>query len=196
MHTPFEPLGDLWLREHRYTHLGHCTVGPVYRTQCTDSMSQDRQTAPADAIVLTAHHCTQPSTAEHFWPAPSGNLYLSIPFWGRPTQAREALTDGLEQWWMQCAPDVPRTVRWDGWHGAHRAADNRFLSGLTIFQGPRTGVCFMGIDVHLSASEDQYKALHADHEHTSIATLTGRQLNVDEQLWSVLRCLTPQHESP
>lgn len=178
----------LRLRGHRYRRIGQCGGVPVYQTRSTDSTFDDRTAAPRP-VVLVTRQSVDPASAGGGWPAPRGNLYLSLVVALPPAEARAALTRAVDAELAERAPGVRPTAAWDGDYGAHRGPDGRFLTGLLSGATPRGTA--LGLDLHLGATERAYAALGAADRHVSLATLGAGEADLDAALWSVLRRLPP-----
>lgn len=174
------------LRGHPYTRIGDCGGVPVLHTPTTDSTFRDRDHANEPLILVTATS-VDPTSAGDDWPAPPGNLYLSVVVPGPATAARARLSAALEAWRARHTPELAWTEGWDGLYGAHRAADGRFVTGL-VLQERLEGVA-IGLDLHLGASQAAYAALDNAHQHVSLAELTGREFPIAPALWELLSAL-------
>lgn len=183
----------LVLRGHRYRRIGECHGVPVYRTRSTDSTFDDRAVAPGP-VVLVTRRSVDPASAGGGWPAPRGNLYLSLVVALPPVEARAALTSAVDAELRAIAPGLATTAGWDGDYGAHRAPDGRFLSGL--LSGSRRAGTALGLDLHLRASARAYARLAADDAHVSISALGHRTPPLDAVLWSMLRRVPPPTAEP
>lgn len=181
------------LRGHVYRLVGHCGAVPILRTTTTDSTFRDRD-AFGGSVILVTETSADPTAAEGEWPAPPGNLYLSVVVPGPLASARKRLSDALETWRRQHAPEVVWTEAWDGFYGAHRGPDGRFVSGLVLDQRPE-GVA-LGLDLHLGATPSAYAALGKEAEHVTLETLTGRSLPARQALWAVLDLLVASAPTP
>lgn len=180
------------LRDHTYRIIGHCGSVPVLRTASTDSTFRDREVAEGPVILVT-ETSVDPTAADDGWPAPPGNLYLSVVLPGPRSAARERLSQALDTWRRDAAPQVAWTEAWDGLYGAHRGPDGRFVSGLLLEERPE-GVA-VGLDLHLGATQAAYEALGASAEHVSFRELVGRDFAVEPALWTVLNLLVPEAPS-
>jgi len=156
------------LRGHRYRRIGTWQGMPVWQTPQTDSTFRDRQALEGAAVLVTAE-TTRPNTSEGSWPAPPGNLYLSLP----ATPA--ALSAAVSDWVQPRIPALALALRWEDGFGAHRLPDGRFLSGMV------EGAGVVGLDLHLNADYTGHEA-----EHAALAGLLGRPVPIDEALWGVL----------
>lgn len=174
------------MRSHAYRRVGACGSVPVWRTASTDSTFLDRAVAPEPVILVTAES-VDPTSADG-WPAPVGNLYLSVVVPLAVEPARAHLEGALEGWRAARAPEWTWTVGWDGPYGAHRGPGGRLVTGLALERQPGGGTA-LGLDVHLSAVEADYAALGAAGEHGTLAGARGVPVPVDPELWDLLNRL-------
>lgn len=178
----------LVLRGHRYRRIGQCHGVPVYRTRSTDSTFEDRAVAPGPVVLVTGRS-VDPASAGEGWPAPPGNVYLSLVVALPPDEARAALTAAVDETLARHTPGMETRSGWDGDYGAHRGPDGRFLSGL--LSGTRPEGTALGLDIHLAAPARAYARLGAEEDHVSLRTLGHDPPPVDEVVWAVLRRLPP-----
>jgi hypothetical protein len=167
----------LVLRGHRYDHIGSWQGLPVYRTTSTDSMLTDRRALSGPA-VLTTLETRAPTTSESHWPAPPGNLYLSLPHPGPLQVACAALSSGLGAWLSVAAPGIVLREEWDGGFGAHREPGGRFVTGMVVAEGA------VGIDVHLHGRYE------AGSGHVALSQLALEVSGIEAACWSVLGALS------
>lgn len=173
-------------RGHAYRRVGACGTVPVWRTARTDSTFRDRAEA-AGPVILWADESVDP-TAEADWPAPPGNLYLSVVVPLDEDGARAHVEAALEAFRARHAPGVAWTAGWDGPYGAHRAADGRFVTGLALQAAPGGGTA-IGLDLHLHADEAAYAALGAAGRHATLAGLAGSAPSPEAAVWALLERL-------
>lgn len=185
---PAEGPRVLRLRGHRYRRIGQCRGVPVYRTTSTDSTFADRTAAPGP-VVLVTRESVAPNSDDGEWPAPRGNLYLSLVVDLQTEAAQAALTKALDAELRHHAPDLAARSGWDGHYGAHRASDGRFLTGLLSDSRPEGTA--LGLDLHVHARASAYARLGAEADHVSLAALGYAPPCLDAVLWSVLRRLPP-----
>jgi hypothetical protein len=178
----------LVLRGHRYRRIGRCHGVPVYITRSTDSTFDDRSVA-GRPVVLVTRQSVDPASEDGGWPAPRGNLYLSLVVALPPNAARAALTAAVDAELTERAPGLVTTSGWDGDYGAHRGPDGRFLSGL--LSGTRPEGTALGLDLHLGATPRDYDRLGAREDHVSLETLGHPGDPLRATLWSMLRRLPP-----
>jgi hypothetical protein len=178
----------LVLRGHRYRRIGQCHGVPVYRTRSTDSTFADREAAPGP-VVLVTDRSVDPASAGDDWPAPRGNVYLSLVVALPPEEARAALTTALDRALAEHAPGLEATAGWDGDYGAHRGPDGRFLTGL--LSGARPEGTALGLDLHLHARPRAYNRLGAAEDHVSLRSLGHAPPPVEDTMWALLRTLPP-----
>lgn len=178
----------LVLRGHRYRRIGRCHGVPVYLTRSTDSTFDDRAAAHGP-VVLVTRRSIAPASEGGGWPAPRGNLYLSLVVSLPPDEARAALTSAVDDELRKQAPGLAATSAWDGDYGAHRAPDGRFISGL--LSGTRVAGTALGLDLHIGATPRAYRRLGADGDHVSLATLGFPVAPSRAALWSMLGRLPP-----
>ena len=171
------------LRGHAYRRIGACGDVPVLRVASTDSTFRDRSEA-AGPVILVTDQSVDPTSADG-WPAPAGNLYLSVVVPLDVEPARAHLVRGLEAWRSARAPEWTWTVGWDGPYGAHRDASGRLVTGLALEPRPG-GATALGVDVHLSASQADYGSLGAAGGHATLAEARGAPVPVEPELWDLL----------
>ena len=178
----------LELRGHRYRRIGQCRGVPVYRTRITDSTFADRDAA-AGPVILVTRESSSPDSAGDEWPAPRGNVYLSIVLDLPPDEARATLTGAVDHAIGAIAPGLETTSGWDGDYGAHRISDGRFVSGL--LSGTHPDGTAVGLDLHLRARPRAYERLEATEGHVSLRGLGYPTPTVDTLTWTLLRSLEP-----
>lgn len=178
----------LVLRGHTYRRIGACHGVPVYRTRSTDSTFADRESA-AFPVVLVTRESVDPDSSGGDWPAPPGNVYLSVVVALPAQPARDALTESVDGVLAALAPGLATTSSWDGDYGAHRGPDGRFLSGL--LSGNTADGTALGVDLHLRATARAYRRLGADSDHVSLTALGIRTPTVSDITWQLLRSLPP-----
>jgi len=178
----------LVLRGHEYRRIGACHGVPVYRTRSTDSTFADREDAPFP-VVLVTRESVDPDSAGGAWPAPPGNIYLSLVVSLPAEAARTALTASVDGILSALAPELVSTASWDGDYGAHRGPDGRFLSGLLSESTPQGTA--LGVDLHLRAPPRAYRRLDAEADHVSLASLGITTPRVPDVTWQLLRSLPP-----
>ena len=93
----------------------------------------------------------------------------------------------MSDWIAWAAPAISLSEGWSGPYGGHRALDGRFVTGLVI--EPINGTTAIGVDLHLSATPEQYAKLNSDG-HVSLHTLTGTLPDLDATLWRMLSQLS------
>ncbi|MEC7947216.1 MAG: hypothetical protein VX265_06575 [Myxococcota bacterium] len=185
---PAEGPRVLRLRGHRYRRIGQCRGVPVYRTSSTDSTFADRAAAPGPVILVT-RESVSPDSDGGDWPAPRGNLYLSLVVGLERDDAQAALAQAVRAELHHHAPDLATQSSWDGRYGAHRASDGRFVAGLLSESRPEG--TSLGLDLHVHARASAYARFGAEADHVSLAALGYAPPCIDAVLWSLLRRLPP-----
>ena len=191
--VPPEPGRSRMIRGHAYVHIGDCGGVPVLRTDTTDSTFRDRDHL-GEPVVLVTGRSVDPTAQDGDWPAPPGNLYLSVVLDSPMEPARARVSAALEAWRRRHAPRVPWTEAWDGAYGAHRAEDGRYLSGVVLEARPEGTA--VGLDLHVGATPAAYERLGKGDEHVTLDALTGRSRDLDATLWQVLELLLSPSPAP